>query len=84
MIKTYVKKPVVIEAVRWTGDNIDEIIKFCGDSLTFKGSKPSRIYINTLEGRCLCSPHDYIIKGVDYGFYPCKSDVFKQIYEEVE
>ena len=84
MIKNYVKKPVIIEAVQWTGDNIDEIINFCGNSLTFKGSKPSRIYIHTFKGRYLCSPYDYIIKDDELGmFYPCKPDVFEQTYEEV-
>ena len=84
MIKKYKKKPVIIEAVQWTGDNIDEIIKFCGDSLTFKGSKPFKVYINTLEGRHICSPHDYIIKGVQGEFYPCKPDIFERIYEEID
>lgn len=83
MIKTYVKKPVVVEAVRWTGNNLDEIRDFCGGSLTFKGSKPIRIYINTLEGRHMCLPFDYIIKGVQGEFYPCKPDIFKETYEEV-
>lgn len=83
MINKYVKKPVVITAIEWTGDNIDEIIKFCGDSLTVKGSKPFKVYINTLEGRHICSLHDYIIKGVQGEFYPCKPDIFEQTYEEI-
>lgn len=27
---------------------------------------------------------DYIIKGVQGEFYPCKPDIFKETYEEVE
>lgn len=27
---------------------------------------------------------DYIIKGVQGEFYPCKPDIFKQTYEVVE
>lgn len=83
MIKKYVKKPVVFKAVQWTDDNINEIIDFCGNSLTFKGSKPSRIYINTFEGRYLCLPYDYIIKDELGEFYPCTPDVFEQTYEEI-
>ena len=29
MIKKYIKKPVIIEAVQWTDDNISEIKDFC-------------------------------------------------------
>lgn len=84
MIKQYVKKPIVVKAVQWTGDNISEIKDFCGGSLTFEGSKPSRIYINTFKGWYLCSPYDYIIKDDVLGtFYPCKPDVFEQTYEEI-
>lgn len=39
--------------------------------------------IATLEGKITASPGDYIIKGVQGEFYPCKPDVFKATYEEV-
>lgn len=42
------------------------------------------IYINTLEGQMLASVGDYIIKGVNGEFYPCKPDIFKKTYELVE
>lgn len=29
MIKKYRKKPVVIRALQWTGDNYTEILNFC-------------------------------------------------------
>ena len=31
----YRKKPVVVEAIRWTGDNLDEIKAFVGGSLEY-------------------------------------------------
>lgn len=28
MIKTYIKKPLAVQAVQWTGDNTDEVVDF--------------------------------------------------------
>lgn len=36
------------------------------------------------EGNYICSRGDYIIKGVKGEFYPCKPDIFKQTYEQVD
>lgn len=40
--------------------------------------------IDTLEGKHIVSPGDYIIKGVQGEFYPCKPDIFEETYEFVE
>lgn len=84
----YRKKPVVIDAIQWTGDNWNEICGFIPVPETAIGEEmPSddhwRIYINTLEGRMACELKDWIIKGVAGEFYPCKPDIFKATYEEV-
>ena len=78
MYKCYRKKPIVIEAIRWTGDNILDFSGWlkCLFSLSGKIMK-----INTLEGVMIASPGDYIIKGVKGEFYPCKPDVFEDTYE---
>lgn len=73
----YRKKPVVIEAVQWTGTNNQELVSFMG-VVGFEGGKPT---INTLEGRLSASIGDYIIKGVKGEFYPCKPDIFEQTYD---
>lgn len=75
----YRKKPVVIEAVQWNGRNLEEIKEFVGDSMIYK----TYIEIKTLEGVYMCSKGDYIIKGVQGEFYPCKPDIFEQTYEQV-
>lgn len=74
------KKPVEVEAVQWTGENLEEIREVCGDKLQFVFSS---IYINTLEGSHRVSLNDYIIKGVKGEFYPCKPDIFEMIYEKI-
>ena len=42
------------------------------------------ILIATLEGVMQAKPGDYIIRGVQGEFYPCKPDIFEQSYEEVK
>lgn len=39
--------------------------------------------IQTLEGTMAASPGDYIIKGINGEFYPCKPDIFEKTYELV-
>lgn len=41
------------------------------------------LYIYTLEGKMEAKSGDYIIKGVNGEFYPCKPDIFEKTYEEV-
>ena len=82
----YRKKPVVIEAVKWTGENYDEICSFVGKKLEHPmiQYKPHEIIIETLEGNHIASEGDFIIKGVHGEFYPCKPDIFEKTYDPVE
>lgn len=41
------------------------------------------IYIKTLEGEMRVSPGDWVIRGVQGEFYPCKPDIFEQTYDEI-
>ena len=74
------KKPVEIEAVQFTG-NFDEIEEFTGGDAEFRDGK---LVIATLEGAMEASDQDWIIKGVQGEFYPCKPDIFEQTYDKVE
>ena len=78
----YRKKPIVIEAIQWTGHNIDEMANF------LKNRVMGRLYdrsisISTLEGEMIALPGDWIIKGIKGEFYPCKPDIFDATYEEI-
>lgn len=82
MIKTYIKRPVEVQAVQWTGENLLEICNFtgrCGGELM----KGDELYIHTLEGDHTALVGDYIIRGVKGEFYPCKPDIFEETYKEV-
>lgn len=93
----YRKKPVEIEAVQFTGDNVGEIAEFMGISLCglqvsvdavlrmdgdYSGN--THIHIPTLEGTMTANCGDWIIKGVKGEFYPCKPDIFEETYERVK
>lgn len=82
----YRKKPVVIEAIQWDGANLEEIKEFVRESLIYdeKGFPHVNMKIKTLEGDHECTKGDFIIKGVNGEFYPCKPDIFEKTYEAVE
>lgn len=81
--KLYRKKPVVIEAVQWTGENINEVLDFM-KWRNASHDKHAGLVIHTLEGNHNASPGDFIIKGVHGEFYPCKPGIFEKTYEAVE
>ena len=78
----YRKKPVIIEAIQYTGDNYKEICDFVGKFLfQFESGE---FVIETLEGDHLCKIGDFVIKGVRGEFYVCKPYIFEETYEEVK
>lgn len=74
----YKKKPVTIEAKQVLSENLEELIDFVGSDLVISNGK---IIIKTLEGLMYADPGDWIIKGVQGEFYPCKPDIFEMTYE---
>lgn len=83
------KKPVVIEAMQFNGIddymNIVEWMRKSGHTSAddCRYSTPE-MSIQTLEGTMSARPGDWIIKGVQGEFYPCKPDIFAATYELVE
>ena len=78
----YRKKPVVVEAVQWDGTNVEEISTFTDGKVAWYYNKRC-MYITTPEGRMEVSIDDWIIRGVNGEYYPCKPDVFAKNYEPV-
>ena len=78
------KKPVVIDAIR--ADNILQVSEWADSfSETIRWTIDGKgVHIPTLEGTMLASWGDWIIRGVQGEFYPCKPDIFEQTYEPVE
>ena len=88
----YVKKPVEIEAHQWNGNNFNEIKNFTNSNVRYHPYYENNEYyksnntlvIKTLEGDMVASKGDYIIRGVNGEFYPCKPDIFEMTYELVK
>lgn len=79
----YRKKPVVIEAVQWTGRNVHDVVSFMANGGRTFELRGAALYIHTLEGTHEAKPGDFIIKGVHGEFYPCDPEIFAETYEEV-
>lgn len=83
-VEKYIKKPVPIQAIKFEYNNevITEIKK------KFKGVEIDYIWesrmVKTIEGWIKMKDWDYIIKGVDGEFYPCKASIFKKTYQKVK
>ena len=87
VMKRYVKKPVVVQAVEYNGANKEEIEAFVEkklDTVYTELKEPLELKIPTLEGDMKASKGDYIIKGINGEFYPCKPDVFEKTYDIIE
>jgi len=89
----YRKKPIVVDAIEWTGDNLLLITRFTGqivpntethwdDYVDLINREGLKIY--TLEGSHMANIGDMIIKGVQGEFYPCKPNIFAKTYEAIE
>lgn len=88
MAKKYRKKPVEIEALEFIDDptRLEELSHFIDDQdlrVSYKDPENPKLILQTLEGEIQASVGDYIIKGVNGEFYPCKPDIFEKTYEEV-
>lgn len=87
----YRKKPVVIDAFQWTGDQnqtedpewIVEAIHNDVVAFVSVGTPSCTMEIETLEGTMTANMGDYIIKGIKGEIYPCKPDIFEQSYDVV-
>lgn len=85
----YRKKPVVIEAVQYLGaGDFDLALKGDLPVWVWEGfeagvlmNRRGDLIVKTLEGEHLCSPSDWLIRGVKGELYPCKPDIFALIYE---
>lgn len=94
---SFKKKPVVIQALEWTGKNQREMYEFLegktpNDQMESYGQNfriahnvaVGGLLIKTLEGELIASIGDIIIKGVHGEFYPCKPEIFEKTYEKVD
>jgi hypothetical protein len=92
MTGRYRKKPVEIEAQQVDRDNAGELVEWInalgGDAFMRGGprggSRGGTVHIQTLEGQHRADAGDWIIRGVEGEFYPCKPGIFEKTYEAIE
>lgn len=76
------KKPVVIEAKQLTPESVEEIKQWVNGAWDmFDDSLMVGLMIPTLESPHEASFGDWIIKGVEGEFYPCKPQIFEKTYD---
>jgi len=80
----YRKKPIVVDAIIFNGENYEECQSFIGlNNIENTLSYPNII---TSEGIMKVNVGDYIIKepfDKKRNAYPCKPDIFKKTYEKI-
>jgi len=91
-VASYIKKPITIQAIKWTGMNLKDVIAFTGIHPSAEKwaweeyeavVENEGLKIFTLEGSLFAQIGDFIIRGVKGEFYPCKPDIFEATYEPV-
>ena len=80
----YRRKPVVIDAIQWTGDNYPEVFEFAQGNAYPTRPHSDTLFVTTLEGDVEAEKGCYIIRGVNGEYYPCQEGIFNKTYEPVE
>lgn len=80
----YKKKQAEVEAIQYTGDNIQEIIDFVPKKFIVHTIESNRYYIDSIMTSAYIDKNGYVIKN-DKGYYDYKnSQDFKLTYEPIE
>lgn len=81
MTKRYKMKVAPVEAIQWTGDNIQEVKDFCRQYALFL--RDAELYIRVDGRKLYAAPGDFIVRRTDGQFCPLSKHVFEETYEEV-
>lgn len=76
-VRQFRKKPVVINAAKFTGDNLEELIEWAG------GNLDSDARVTTLEGVMQLNLGAYLAQGVKGEFYPIDAEIMQLTYDVV-
>lgn len=84
----YRKKPVIVDALQWDGSRdftpVKAWVESFGDVWEHHFFTDATFRVLTLEGDSYeLQKNDYIIRGVQGEYYPCKPDIFAETYESV-
>jgi hypothetical protein len=84
VVRKFRKRPVTIEAMQLVDErSVLDIEEWMNSPDTGYSTNPPTLWIRTLEGTMEATVGDWIIKGVQGEFYPCKNEIFIKTYQEV-
>lgn len=89
--ETYRSKPTEIQAIRWTGDNVNAVQRFARDCFFALSDQERRnaddptatamVYDRIHSTWILVHTDQWIIRGTKGEHYPCDPEVFAEKYE---
>lgn len=89
-VKHYRKKPKVVEAIQYDDSNYFEIYSWVDgngglahSAYMMPPDNYTIFFLKTPEGDVTVRPGDWVIRGTAGEFYPCKPDIFADVYDEV-
>lgn len=87
MVKKYIHKPIEVEAVQWTGDNLDEVKEFVHKKCDINRYKDPeltpQLIIDMLDDIIIVNGGDYIFRTAKGGgFCISKAKDFEKNYLE--
>ena len=74
-VQKYKKKPVTVEAIKWTGDNFEDVKSFAGKNVKIDGDRLAL-------GTNLFSDKDTIIEEMGYDVYMNQINRFSNFYNK--
>lgn len=93
MVKKYLKKPIMIEALEFDGSNLDEVKQFI-EERKHKSDRLTIVEDDLTEGGYeLILPNgqgigfkkgDFLVQGVDGSIYPVHKNTFWKVYEALD
>ena len=92
-VKNYKRKPTVVQAIQFTGNNFNDVNNFAGNRLILDSFTPvihpikgyiKSGFFETPMGNFRLDEGDYIVKDLDGMFYPCDEKSFNLLYSLTE
>jgi hypothetical protein len=78
-MNVYVKKPIPVSAIQWTGKNFDEIFEFTKGKCFLNGE---HLWLKNRLGESKASVCDFVLCEDDGEFYILTESVFRKTYEK--
>lgn len=88
-VSRFRKRPVEVDAWQFNGEDRPDwpvwVKSHPDTAIHYERERPQPLYISidTLEGEMRAQKGDWIIRGTAGELYPCKPDIFAEIYEAV-